>query len=381
MNPTTNAPSQSLAFGRAGLALLHVQQARAGLIDWTVADRTMATVTRDPVDGNPDRCGLFHGVPAVAFVLHTAQRSRYAKALAVLDQHVDTITRSRLRAAHSRIAHGEPPALREYDLISGLTGIGAYLLHRHAGGPLLEDVLSYLVRLTEPLTLDGTRVPGWWTGHGPTDRPSPMWPGGHGNNGIAHGIAGPLALLASAALRGIAVPGHHDAIGRIGDWLDRYRQDDGPQAWWPGLVSLREHQQQAVEHAAPQRPSWCYGTPGLVRAQQLAAIALGDRHRQQLVEQALLRVLDDPVQLARLTDNSLCHGWAGLLHCTSRVAGDVIDKPTFSAMTDHLERLTQEGPHQPEPASKGGLLEGEPGIQLVQTRGQTRWDACLLLAG
>ncbi|MGW1807070.1 lanthionine synthetase LanC family protein [Streptomyces sp. NPDC002078] len=54
-------------------------------------------------------------------------------------------------------------------------------------------------------------------------RPSPRWPGGHGNFGLAHGIAGPLALLAMALRHGHAVPGQTQAIIRICDWLDRWR--------------------------------------------------------------------------------------------------------------------------------------------------------------
>lgn len=375
------APGQSLALGRTGLALLQVQQADAGLIDWSVPDRTIAAITSRPIDAHPDRCGLFHGAPALAFVLQTAGQPRYANALAVLDQHVEAITRSRLDAAYDRIDHGRPPALREFDLISGLTGLGAYLLHRHGGGNLLHDVLSYLARLTEPLTHHRTQIPGWWTHHGPADQPSARWPGGHGNNGIAHGITGPLALLATTARRDITVPGQYDAIGRICAWLDSCQQHQGQVSWWPGVMTLSEHRQ-AVEHPGPQRPSWCYGTPGIVRAQQLAALALRDQHRQHLVEQALLSTLDDQAQLALLVDDSLCHGWAGFLHCAERVASD--------ATADHhqqlVERLSQrvrpdqEQRHLADPPIDG-LLEGTPGIQLTTTPGTTNWDACLLLTG
>lgn len=66
----------------------------------------------------------------------------------------------------------------------------------------------------------------------------------------------------------------------------------------------------------PQRPSWCYGTPGLARAQQLAALALTDPRRQQLAEHALAGYVSDVRQLSQLRDASVCHGWAGLRHAT-----------------------------------------------------------------
>jgi glycine/D-amino acid oxidase-like deaminating enzyme len=67
---------------------------------------------------------------------------------------------NRLRRAHERIDARPLPALRGYDLVRGPAGIGAYLRHRHHGGELLHSVLSYLVRLTESLTIDGATMPG-----------------------------------------------------------------------------------------------------------------------------------------------------------------------------------------------------------------------------
>ncbi|MFF4642871.1 hypothetical protein [Streptomyces sp. NPDC001389] len=53
------------------------------------------------------------------------------------------------------------------------------------------------------------RLPGWWCAHDPHRF---YTPGGHGNFGMAHGIAGPLALLAQAPKRGVAVDGQREAI-------------------------------------------------------------------------------------------------------------------------------------------------------------------------
>lgn len=135
-------------------------------------------------------------------------------------------------------------------------------------------MLAYLVRLTHPLTtLDGQTLPGWWTPRAPHDRPSPRWPGGHANLGLAHGITGPLALLATAGRHGVTVAGHADAIDRIWAWLDRWRTGTGPRAWWPETLSTAEHHAGSVRQPGPGRPSWCYGTPGISRALQLAALS------------------------------------------------------------------------------------------------------------
>ncbi|GAA0705125.1 lanthionine synthetase C family protein [Kitasatospora atroaurantiaca] len=377
--------SQALADGAPGTALEHIEYARSGTIPWADAHRWAAAMTRRPVTALPDD-GLFRGAPAVAFVLNTAQNPSYARALAALDPHVDQVTRTRLEGAHARIDAGLLPELREWDLVSGLTGLGAYQLARHGDTDLLRDVLAYLVRLTDPVTVDGEVLPGWWCANGPVDLPSRHWPGGHANLGLAHGISGPLALLSTVMRHGIRMPGQADTIAWICTWLDRHRQGAGARAWWPGMLSRAEWQAGAVSQRGPQRPSWCYGTPGQARAQQLAGLALDDTDRQQLAEDALAGCVSDPAQLFDLTDATLCHGWAGLLLTTWRAAADARDDrlarqlPRLRALMDRYLH----GGGQPEAA---GLLEGTAGLRLAQhtttvtTPPASRWDACLLLAG
>ncbi|MCW3815783.1 hypothetical protein ONA91_15125 [Micromonospora sp. DR5-3] len=53
--------------------------------------------------------------------------------------------------------------MAEYDIISGLTGIGAHLLRHAPDDEALGRILAYLVRPTEPLHQGGEVVPGWWT--------------------------------------------------------------------------------------------------------------------------------------------------------------------------------------------------------------------------
>ena len=130
----------------------------------------MPTTVREPVTTHPDARGLHRGAPAVAFTLHAAVRPEYAMPLQVLDEHITQLTRHRLQQAHQRIDNGKLPALRECDLIRGLTGIGAYLLHRHPRDPLVRDVLAYLVRLTQPIHADDQTLPGL------VDQPRPRRP-------------------------------------------------------------------------------------------------------------------------------------------------------------------------------------------------------------
>lgn len=375
---------QSLYTGAAGIALLHIEYAHAGLSSWDRAHEWVTAMTRDPIIADPCACGLYQGAPAIAFVLHAAGQPAYTAALETLDHHITAVTVQRLQQAHQRIDSGRLPALNEFDLISGLTGIGVYLLRHGRQESLLRDVLAYLVRLTEPVTTAEHTLPGWWSRHAPTDQPSKNWPEGHANLGVAHGISGPLMLLSMAFHRDVIVVGQSEAIDRICSWLDRWRISAGTRVWWPGTISLQEWRTGFIRQSGPPRPSWCYGTPGLARAQQLAGLALGDRKRQRVAEQSMVGCVADERQLSQLEDASLCHGWAGILHIATRMTADAGTDTELTAHLPHLMvRLERQLMH--DPPVHNGLAEGRAGVRLAQHAYRanrpphTGWDSCLLL--
>nr|BEK65716.1 hypothetical protein KPHV_29430 [Kitasatospora purpeofusca] len=367
---------QSLAKGAPGITLLHITRATTGAGDWQTAHAWIAACLRQPVLSTPGT-GLFFGAPAVAHVLRqaaTGPRS-FERQITALDATVDRMTEQRLATAHQRITRLDRPIFAEYDLVYGMTGLGVTLRAR-GDSHLLRDVLTYLVRLTEPLR----DLPGWWTDIAPSGTPSPHYPAGHGNLGLAHGITGPLALLALTWTDGIRVPGHREAIGRITHWLDAWQQDSGTGPWWPEAVTPAEERAGRSLQKGPLRPSWCYGTPGIAHAQHLAALATSDHHRRQLAEHALLACLTDPQQLTQLTDNTLCHGSAGTRLLAHRFAARTTDAGTAARLHEAVDAIALLA----DLPAEAGLLEGAAGTALALhtlTPGQpaTRWDSCLLL--
>ncbi|MET9611773.1 lanthionine synthetase C family protein [Kitasatospora indigofera] len=384
---------QSLAHGIPGVALLHIELAAQGLRPWQRAHDWLAATARAPVTSGPDS-HPYHGAPALAHALACAAEhlpGSYQRPLHTLDRQLAGDARRRLDAAHRRIEGGQLPALAEFDAIHGLTGYGARLLHRDPGSEVGRAVLGYLVRLAEPLTVDGQELPGWWTPSGPSGRPDARFPGGHANTGAAHGIAGALSLLSLAARRTTTVPGHLDALRTICAWLDRWRQDTDRGPAWPYWITPAELRTNRAEQGAPLRPSWCYGTAGVGRAQQLAAIALGDRGRQLAAENALADALTDPAQLTATTDISLCHGFAGLAHIAARAAHDALPEtaPRLGALVPALLTAAQPAAALAlvdAPDAGPGLLDGAAGVALAAlAAGSTdppssAWDACLLIS-
>ncbi|MGW4982619.1 lanthionine synthetase C family protein [Streptomyces mirabilis] len=374
---------QSLAGGASGIALLHIERARSGRGDWDTAHTWLSTAMHGEVSAAAN-ANLYFGAPALAFITHRAASasSRYLRVLERLDMATFAVTRNRLAEAHRRIDRAERPPMEEFDLIQGLSGLGAYHLSRHPHHEVTRDVLSYLARLTEPMP-DPAGLPAWWMNVAPTGSPHTDYPGGHGNFGLAHGIGSALCVLSLALLRDLALPGTVDAVERICSWTDQWRQGDETAPWWPGYISMQQATDNNVHSALRPRPSWCYGVSGTARAQQLAGLALRDPARVQAAENAILATLRDPLQLDKLPEIGLCHGMAGLLHAAWRMATETRNTEIAAELprlADRLIAALDQDDHDPE------LLDGAAGAALaLHTFGTDsapapHWDTFLALA-
>lgn len=378
---------QSLARGAVATALLHVERAWAGSGSWAAASASIQAVVAAPVDV-AEHAGLYYGGPAITFLLHAAadRHPRYRSAAEALDEHVLRLARRRLATAAARIDRGEAATFAEYDLFYGLTGIGALLLRHHPDGDDLAGILRYLVTLaTRPHQQDGVELPGWWVAHDP-DEILPT-PGGHANLGMAHGAAGLLAFLALATLAGRVVKGQREAIGVLTGWFGQWRQDgpDGP--WWPQWITRDDLGLGRPAQPGSGGPSWCYGTVGIGRALQLAALATDDPQRQEAAEHAVAASLTD-AQLDRVTEPGVCHGIAGIYQTAYRAARDARTPGIARRLPILADRLAQHTAPLGDATGGtdgGGLLTGRAGIALAQetTRSvappRTGWDACLLI--
>src|SRR5262245_59191444 len=165
---------QSLAHGAPGIALLHIEMAAMELGPWRRAHDWLSVVASAPLISGRDS-HLFYGAPALAHALACAaeqQKGSYKRALDALDRAIITDTHRRVAEAYARINTGNLPTLAEFDVIRGLTGLGSYLLSRDPDGGAIRAVLTYLVRLSEPLRDDGDELPGWWVATSPNGRTS-----------------------------------------------------------------------------------------------------------------------------------------------------------------------------------------------------------------
>jgi lantibiotic biosynthesis protein len=387
----------SVAQGDAGLAIL------SGYLDlispadgWdAVAHEQLARAARDAAGMALIPTGLFEGLSGVGLVAHLLSRSgtRYGRFLVSIDE---TLIPRTLETC-DRLTAGDGLSPGGYDLISGLTGVAAYLLCRlPQPGPraALEAILRYLIWLAG----EDQGLPRWYT---PPEHMLPetraYYPSGNLNCGLAHGIPGPLAVTALAHDRGIGVEGSESAMRRWADWLITNRADDAWGPNWPDAFPPPDHGPENGSRSAvkPTHAAWCYGSPGVARSLWLAGVALGHVRYQEFAIEVIAALCARPAEQRRLGSRMFCHGVSGLLQIIARFAHDT-GRPDFRATATSLAVQILDG-YDPdsilgyrrwEPGGglvdHPGLLDGAPGVALALAAAacpdEPTWDRLFLLS-
>ncbi|MER5782028.1 lanthionine synthetase C family protein [Streptomyces mobaraensis] len=382
-------PAVSLAFsGATERHPSHVAHAHAHL------RRSLAAVA----SGDNPPGGLYATTSAAAYALLIAHRATggYREALARLDAYHRDLVREALPPVPD-----EPVADNaEFELIRGMSGLGRHLLARgRSAAEETRAVLGYLTAMAlGGTTRRGHTVPHWWTWAAPRAGQEAELPDGHLNLGLSHGVSGPLALLSLACRAGVTVEGQKEAVEALVGLLETWAVPDGEGLRWPPYLTADDWAAGPGAPAPPwQRPSWCYGSPGIARAVQLAALALGRPDWHELARRALLPLLDRPLPAWGLEDAGLCHGTGGALHVLGLLR-EHIDDERLDTVVDELAAMTlghfrEENRfgfraavrNAPEGADVPGFLDGAAGTALALDayanggRAHADWDMALLV--
>lgn len=392
----------AVSHGYAGLTLLwNYLDAIAPEEGWDVTAREHLELAVRDVEGRSNfSTGLFSGLSGLAFSAWQLSRrgTRYRRLLSTLDA---AIVPQAISLADGLLGqHGV--AAHDFDVISGLSGVGAYLLCRRQE-PGAAAALSAVVQALIYLSGEEDGVPHW---HTPVhllwdEEMQRLYPHGDLNCGLAHGIPGPLAFLALASQAGVESPGLPESLARLADWLCRNRLDDSWGVNWPTATPLleRDGRLEAPRAASTaemtSRCAWCYGSPGIARALWLAGEALDRDDHRELAVAAMEAVFRRPLGERRIDSPTFCHGVAGLLQIALRFAHDT-GRPVFWEQSRALVRQIL-GSYRPETllgfrnletpdsaTDQPGLLDGAPGVALVLLAAATdvepSWDRLFLLS-
>lgn len=402
----------SLAQGNAGLCLLwaYLDTSFPGE-GWDRVGKDHLEVAARGAEQTPwAGTGLASGIVGLAFAAWQLSRggARYQRLLASLDP---VIARDTIQIA-MRIRESNGIGVGEFDIISGLSGIGAYLLARYPT-PAATAALGHTVDALTAL-VGGDELPPRW--HTPVhllfdEETRKSYPYGNLNCGLAHGVPGMLAFLSLFRLADVRLPevSLEDVDCRIvamADWLAANRCDDHWGVNWPAAVHLQPSEEASGDgqlrcgdpvHApgGPSRAAWCYGAPGVARALWLAGEALGRSGYNELAVSAMQAVFRRPIPARMIDSPTFCHGVAGLLAIAQRFATDT-QSPLFQEECEKLTRQVLDS-FQPDsmlgfrnleysnhPTDQPGLLDGAAGVAIVlatvATGVEPAWDRAFLLA-
>ena len=393
-----------VAQGYAGLAIMcRYLDACFPDDDWDVIGHGyLELAVRDMEQRSSLPAGMFGGLSGLAFATWSLSQGgkRYRKLLAAVEE---ALLPQAIGLANRLAIQKKDVSVGQFDLISGLSGVGAYLLCRKDEPQVaaaLRAVLGSLVALTG--AEEG--LPRWYT---PVhllgdEKTMPLYPNGNLNCGLAHGIPGPLGLLSLAHLSGVTVDGMEEAIVRVATWLWQHRLDDQWGLNWPTAVRVEADgtvppclSRESASPFEPSRTAWCYGSPGVARALWFAGEALDNSEYRQLAVETMEAVYRRPLEVRRIDSPTFCHGVAGLLQIVLRFAHDT-GLPQFTeaahALGEQLLSLYQPdtllGYYSLEPGGnrvdQPGLLDGVPGVVLVLLAAATPvepgWDRLFLLS-
>ncbi|MDH6246091.1 lanthionine synthetase C family protein [Mycobacterium sp. OTB74] len=391
-----------LAQGYAGLALLfgHLDRCFPGDGWDRVAHRHLEIAAHDAASRGYLPPGLSAGLSGLAFAASYLSQggARYQRLLATLDQAlIDQLKPLIANVREQR--HGVP--VNAFDLISGLSGAGVYLLSRRES-PDAEEVLDQLVDALIELSLEDDGLPRWHTPRhlsSSNDVMLEQLPHGYLNCGLAHGIPGPLAVLSLSRLAGLTCAGLDEAIHRFAAWILAHRLDDQWGINWPagvGLLPASDGGFRIAPVEPPQaRAGWCYGSPGVSRSLYLAGLALRSREYCDLAAAAAEAVLRRPVAMRWIDSPTFCHGVAGLLQVLLRLSNDTGAETLRTGASTVLAQLL--ALHEPESllgyrsiefegkrVDQPGLLDGAPGVALVLLAAacpvEPDWDRAFLVS-
>ncbi|CDR66325.1 lanthionine synthetase C family protein [Staphylococcus schweitzeri] len=309
---------------------------------------------------------LFGGLSGIAFSMDIASQNgrNYQNIL----NNIDDVIVNEIENKLDQILQ-EPLNPLNYDTISGLAGIGRYLLNRiDVSGTNVRTLKRILTYFKEIQYSQNSWVVPQESQFLESDKN--YFTQGNINLGLAHGVLGPMSLFALCMIKGITIENHQhilkDMYKFIMDkkfcsnyrWLQRY-----------DLISERNHFNFI-------RNGWCYGNTGVMTTMFLIGQALQDEEIIQMSKKVMLQVINDKEE--NLISPTICHGLSSQilmltimnLHFELDEVSDYITELTNKLIShykeDHLVNFIDinENKQGEFKSGKVGLLEGEIGVYL-----------------
>jgi lantibiotic biosynthesis protein len=313
----------SLGRGQAGLALLYAWLSRTRRMPQAdVLARQCLDEAIEAASTQAMNVSLYGGFTGIAWAAELGDRLLDPDA----EDRNEAVDDALLRLV-SRADRWSAP----YDLVVGLTGLGVYALQRYPRPAATECLRRVVERLQECARHDEHGLY-WWTSPAEIDEESQkQYPSGRVDLGVAHGVAGAIALLGSVCGAGVERATTRPLLEGAVRWLLAHSlpTEAGPTfpVWVaPGLQPW------------PARCAWCYGDPGIAATLLMAARGVGDADWEQAAVALACRAAERPASETGVVNANFCHGAAGLAHLYNRMYQATGERALGRAAVYWLER-------------------------------------------
>ena len=282
----------------------------------------------------------------------------------------------------------------DFDLVSGLAGLAVYCLEgppRPVADQCLELIVERFAATSRPLD-DGLS---WLT---PVESMPPAQrlraPSGYYNLGVAHGVPGAIAALASILGAGVAAGRCSTLIEEAVRWILAQRQDPEVGTFLPYWI---------IEGGEPResRLAWCYGDLGVAAALLPVSRQLARSDWERAVVELARVAARRSFESSGVVDAGICHGAAGAGHLFNRLAQATGDAELVAAARFWFEKtLDMRHPWEglagyrawdrdprgnPSWVVDPGILIGAAGVALAFQAAvspiEPEWDRILLTSG
>ena len=203
-----------------------------------------------------------------------------------------------------------------FEVIRGLSGPLRFLLEFNDDEQVMhmaDRIIDIFIKRSRDITILDQRVPGWHYYPSEIEKSFMTDKSENGciNYGLSHGMAGPLVALSLAYKGGNHKEGLRDAIdGLISEFMKAYYYVNDI-AYWPGRITFEQYIGYDEIHKIPGQMSWCYGSPGILRALYIAGDFISDAKTKQFALEELLKIAKMDLAGFLLSQAIVCHGFVG----------------------------------------------------------------------
>lgn len=265
------------------------------------------------------------------------------------------------------------PWRRDYDLISGLVGIGVYALERKPSARRSSLLQGIVDRLSETATRTADGITWHTRPELLVDWQRELYPNGYYNLGLSHGVPGVIALLGRLCGEDIDAARARTLLAGAVRWLLSVENPaDATSRFGTRLTGVPGERREPWS-----RVSWCYGDLGIAAALLSAARYAGESSWEREAMRVARHAARRPVDVGSgVVDAGICHGAAGNGHLFNRLYQATGDELFLDASLRWFERalamrrpgegvagyLALRSEYRPLPPGHPGQWDADPGF-------------------